>query len=188
MTIEEVAFEAATLAGDNTNLNMQVVARWALEAIRKIGIYTVFDHKTTKVEVKNYTAEMPIDFYKLIDLGDNCQYVEHGHNLNAPVPTVVINNCVLRANFSSGNLTITYISIPVDENNRPLIDEDYYEPVKMYLISKFLELRLMARPELLQMKTYYDNEFNKAAGELRGERNTPTLADWRRIIRERQNF
>lgn len=185
MTIEEVAFEAATISGDTTNMNMQVVSRWIMDAIRKIGLFQVVDYKTTTVEVENYGADMPIDFYRLIDLGDSYQYVEHGQNLNSPVPTVAINNCKMRTNFSKGSLTVTYMAIPTDENNRPLIDEDYYEPVKCFLVSKFLELRLMARPELLNMKAYYDNEFNKAAGEIRGEKQMPTLADLRRIIRER---
>lgn len=185
LTIDEVAFEAATISGDATNMNMQVVSRWVMEAIRKIGLYQVVDYKTTTVEVENYGADMPIDFYKLIDLGNSCQYVEHGLNMNSPVPTVAINNCKLRSNFSKGSLTITYMAIPVDENNRPVIDEDYYEPVKLYLISKFLELRLMARPELLNMKAYYDNEFNKSAGEIRGDKQMPSGADMRRIIRER---
>ena len=62
LTIDEVAFEAATISGDATNMNMQVVSRWVMEAIRKIGLYQVVDYKTTTVEVENYSADMPIDF------------------------------------------------------------------------------------------------------------------------------
>ena len=44
LTIDEVAFEAATISGDATNMNMQVVSRWVMEAIRKIGLYQVVDY------------------------------------------------------------------------------------------------------------------------------------------------
>jgi len=184
-TLDEVAMEAAEIAGDNLTVNMQVCSRWAMEAIRKVGILHSFDKKTGVVEVKNYRADMPIDFYKLIDVGHGYQYIEHGYNLNQPVPTVAVHNCIMKTNFSTGNVTITYFAVPMDFENKILIEEDFYEAVLYFLIVKFLELRLISRPELLTLKDYFDNLFKNAAGETRGERQMPSLADLRRIVRER---
>lgn len=173
------------LAGENTQINLQVVARWALDATRGIGVYPVLDMLQTTIEVQNFSADLPNNFYRLIDVGSSSMQIEHGHNLNSTQPTIAIHNCKLRSNFRSGKIEMAYYAIPVDEDNLPLIDEDYYEAIKNYLVARFLELKMIARPELVQMFQFYMEQYRLFAGMARAEKMMPTSADTRRIIRQK---
>lgn len=132
--------------------NWAVWIEWIGEAIELIGCFNAFQILEEEIQVKNYRASLPCNFYELIDLsfcGTPLQYLtgsfDYSHSdrgfSNSFVAGYTMNAGYLNFNFKEGKVQMAYKGIPVDEDGFPMIPDhaSVREACYRYIIWKMNE-------------------------------------------------
>lgn len=164
------------------------------------------------IEVENYRAKLPTNFIRL--LGDPYKLVMDGDSLNVKgiismfhktnfddvypdgdFSTKDIYNYRLRhsyieTNFRSGYIQLNYLSVPMDENNYPLIPDDnkIIEAVQWYVIEKLDYIKW--RSGKLSDKVYQDTVIRKGIAIKRAKSHVqiPSLGEMNEWVFEKTGY
>lgn len=139
--------------GINEEIPEGDIIEWFNEALLFIGAFSQFQSKTYILNVVDHKAHLPGGFYKLqsIAYGNNPLYWSGNSLLNNWCcedctisictdcdNTFYIDNYCLYTSVSEGDVCITYLSLPVDEEGYPAIPDDVYyiEACKAYVVKQ----------------------------------------------------
>lgn len=128
------------------DLTLDKVVRHTADFIQLVGMPEVFETKETTLEVNKYKAELPCDFFELIQVKytDNCRTnylkksVSSFKDKCENSYTYRIEGGVLWTSIESGNIDISYRAIKLDDNGFPMLPNDIYfiKALELY-IKKF---------------------------------------------------
>lgn len=118
----------------------QNFVEWIISGLKHIGVHYQFEEKQEMLEVENFQAALPCDFYKLIRLYKEGNVILHNNsrligekesdienNKNTDVDYRLQNNRILFS-FKTGKVKIQYTAIPVDDRGLPLCpDSESYD-------------------------------------------------------------
>lgn len=130
---------------------------WIYHALRSIGAYSQFDSKCTVLEVNDYRATLPVDFYRV----DAAKFT---------YPHKVTHNSI-EVDFRRGSLEIHYLYLPIDNRGYPFVpeDTDYIDALFWYVAS-----RMAMRDELPNKKLTFefcDAKWQRLSLSARGSAN-----------------
>ncbi|QOR59403.1 tail tubular protein [uncultured phage cr116_1] len=132
------------------DLTLERVVNYTVDFIRKVGMPKVYIEKTANLEIKEYRALLPCDFYKMIqvrvfkegysqvfrsstdsfhlskDKGDS-------HDL-----TYKLQGQAIYTSMKNGTIEIVYQAIPVDCDGYPMIldNSSFREALELYITKK----------------------------------------------------
>lgn len=125
---------------------------WIAEALLHVGAYAQFQEKYIELEVDNFGAELPCDFYNLIKINNSysSNYINKGL-INEECSTsdykmtsngYNINFNKITTGYRYGSIGLTYMAFPVDQDGAPLIpDNQSYKDLCFWKIVYQLAIR-----------------------------------------------
>lgn len=130
------------------DLSFERAVNYAVHFIRLVGCPQIFIEKTETLEVKNYRAVLPCDFYKIIQVrackGDTVEYLRYSSDnfhmspdkhVNLPDVTYKLQNNIIYVSFKEGTIEISYRAIHTDEEGYPLIPDNsaFIRALELYI-------------------------------------------------------
>lgn len=163
---------------------------WIAEGLNHIGAYYQFTEKEIELEVENFKAYLPCDFYKQIRLlnKDTNYYLNRNENLQGSTDKVIdrnrfsisdynVTHNTITVSFQSGTLLMQYLAMPLDEDQLPMIPDDVsYREALFWRVVYHLCLRgyEFKNPQLRDIN-FTKNMWNKYCIQARAEANMPDL-------------
>lgn len=167
---------------------------WMAEALKHIGAYPQFLAKEIVLNVENYRAELPCDFYKLIrfysDINNTRGNLNYSFMDNADLDEnrvttkdYYINNNTITYSEREGQVKIHYLAFPVDEEGYPLVpDNQSFFDALFWKVAYQLCIRGYGfKNKYLSDLEYVRRKWNFYCKQARGEANAPDLERLERI-------
>lgn len=169
----------------------QDYVEWIAEGLKHIGAFPQFVEKETELEITNYRADLPCDFYKPIRVYyqesqmayNNHRLIEGADPVDYNYADYKFNNNTLTFGIKEGKSTLTYIAFPVDEENFPLVpDNQSYLDALFWKIVYQLSLRgYNFKQPYLRNPDYTRRKWNYYCLQSRGDAYMPNLQMQERI-------
>ena len=120
-------------------VTLDALVDYTIDFMRLVGVPRMFQEQTVELCVRKYRAELPCDFYKMIQVrdpksrlcyryaGDSFFTSEHKPVIGryGTGLTYRVQNNILTASIEEGKIEVAYLSIPVDkEDGFPLIPDN----------------------------------------------------------------
>lgn len=182
----------------NTELNEISIISWCGEALLLIGAYSQFTEEIKCVDVCNHEAELPCDFYKLIDISHNkramhwatktlaAQYGCDGCKISncCTENEFYITNFTLRTSFKEGSVCLNYLAVPTDEEGYPLIPDDVYFDKALKSYCTYMLDRIEFRKAKIPEVAYRDSEkdWYFYVSSAKGSANMPNAAQMENLL------
>lgn len=163
---------------------------WIAEALCFIGAYQQYIPKTTTLTITNKRVALPCDFYKIqqiiygtipliqatgsFDVTTDCSDCDDFKTKSDYVYTM--NNSYIYTNFD-GEICISYLAIPTDEDGFPLIPDSpvYDEAIFRYIVTKLYYPDLLSGKIAPNLYDKLENDWNYKCMAARGDANMPSL-------------
>lgn len=176
------------------------MVEWAAEALLFIGAFPQFKPKDEIIDIEGYKGSLPCDYYKTVqvmygtipltmatgsfDFTDDC---DDCHNLKTRHTFVYsINDSYIFTNFKNGQLCLSYLAFPVDEDGFPLIPDNvsYREAVYHYIVKKLFYPDYISGK--LNPNIYQDMEaeWDAHCMQARGKANMPDVDKMQSIMNQ----
>ena len=127
---------------------MERVIKYAADFMQIVGVPKMFDNKTATLEVTKYKAELPCDFYSILGVRTSKNHIAfrattdiyHLSEDKDPADyyrdlTYKIQGNYIFTSIEEGEIEISYLSIPVDEEGLPMIPDNvkYINALELYI-------------------------------------------------------
>lgn len=124
--------------------NLEEIKEWVYDAIRKLDDKQSTIKAEVDLEIIDSRVKIPADvetIQQVILTEEDTRLQEILYDRQLDSSTYIINAGYIYVDFETGLITLQYYTIPVDENNRPLIpDNNYYisgiEAFVLFMIGK----------------------------------------------------
>ena len=133
------------------DLSLERAVNYAVQFIQKVGMPQQFIEKTEVLTIDNYRAQLPCDFYEIIQVraidDKNGEYsmliysTDSFHMSQYQTDDTLTyklqNNCIFTS-IKEGNIEIAYRAIPIDNDGFPLIPDNtfFIEALELYIKKK----------------------------------------------------
>lgn len=132
------------------NLTLERVVNYTVDFIRKVGMPKLYIEKTAKLEIKDYRALLPCDFYKVIQV----RVCNNGYNQTFRSSTdsfhfsedkgysydliYKLQGQVIYTSIKEGTIELSYQAIPVDSDGYPMVADNssFREALELYITKK----------------------------------------------------
>lgn len=164
---------------------------WAAEALEQIGAYLQYTHKTVTLQVEGFRVGLPCDFHKIVAIehgnrhlrylsGDYDTYYHQNDSKNLRTSEVsglgyTVNSAFINTNFEKGQIILSYLAIPVDSDEMPLIPDNvsYREAIFWYIVMKmFLGGHTHPTPQIFNY-IMAEQRWHHYCSQARGKANMP---------------
>lgn len=125
------------------NVTLENALRHSLKFMRIMGNPVIFEDKQAMLEIKDYRAALPCDFYELKGVrvkDSSCKYVSltpstSTFNDNCKSLTYKLQGSVIMTSVKEGEIEIAYRAIKVDSEGYPMIpdDEQFIRALELYI-------------------------------------------------------
>lgn len=156
----------------------------------------MFEKKTAVIDVIDYKALLPCDFYSIIGVKCNCENAI-GHLVSTDVydvkanfkghPTYKIQGRVLVSSIEDAELEVAYTAIKQDENGWPMVvdDEAFKRTLVLYITQKQMFNNTLSNPSNATMGAYNlaKAAYVEAANVMRSHLSKPNAEEFENIAR-----
>lgn len=169
------------------DLTLDKVVRHTADFIQLVGMPEILENKETTLRVNKYKAELPCDFFELIQMKtkDNCvehyfkkstsSFKENCNNLY----TYRIEGGKIWTSIESGDIDIAYRAIVLDDDGFPMLSNDIYfiKALESY-IKKFYFKILFEMGDINRFQyNEIDNDYNVAIAQCVNHLGMPSPED-----------
>lgn len=178
------------------DVTMERVIKYAADFMQIVGVPKMFDNKTAKLEVTKYKAELPCDFYSILGVRMSDSHIAfrattdiyHMSDDKEPADNYRDLTYKLQGNYiftsiEDGEIEISYLSIPVDEEGLPMIPDNvkYINALELY-IKKRLFTILFDQQKLHQsILQNVQQEYAFAVGQAQNDLIKPSIDEMESI-------
>ena len=119
------------------DLSFETVVDYTVDFMRIVGVPNMFLEKTVVIEVNNYRAMLPCDYYKVIQIrkpggptfrhsSDSFHMSEYKDFNNRPISdlTYKIQGNIIYTSIENGEIEMSYKAIAVDDEGYPLLPDN----------------------------------------------------------------
>lgn len=183
------------------DMTLETVVDYSVDFMRIMGNPTIFENKVIKLNIEEYRAELPEDFYKMIQMRNNegksfryttdsFHFSEDRKNDNRDL-TYKIQGNILFTSIKEGEVELSYTAISVDECGFPMIPDNssFTRALELYIKKQWFTILFdtgKISPQVLQQTL---QDYAWAAGDCYTEFNRMTLDEaesfynsWRTMI------
>ena len=178
------------------DVTMERVIKYAADFMQIVGVPKMFDNKTAKLEVTKYKAELPCDFYSILGVRMSDSHIAfrattdiyHLSDDKEPADNYRDLTYKLQGNYiftsiEEGEIEISYLSIPVDDEGLPMIPDNvkYINALELY-IKKRLFTILFDQQKLHQsVLQNVQQEYAWAVGQAQNDLIKPSIDEMESI-------
>lgn len=179
------------------DLSFERAIAYAVEFIKIVGMPTAFEHKTITIPVENYAGyRLDKDDKKLPSIPEDCYQIlaikkKGGEEVilntstsafgssksNSASPSYVIRGNVIQTSFEEGELEISYLALPTDEEGYPTIPEiaSYIRALELYIKKKWFTILFDLGKLNVSIYNNIKQEYAFAVGQAQSELIKPSL-------------
>lgn len=186
------------------DITLETAVDYAVDFMRIMGVPDMFMEKTEHIEIENYRAMLPCDFYKMIqvrtDKGAMFRHTSDSFHMSECKDdcsdrfmdlTYKIQGNIIYTSLKEGNIEIAYMAIAVDSEGYPLLPDNssFTRALELYIKKQWFTILFdlgKIAPAVLQN---VQQEYAWAAGDCQTEFNRLTLDkaesfynSWRTLI------
>lgn len=128
------------------------MVEWAAEALEQIGAFPQYINKVKDIEINAFRAAIPCDLHKVVGImykGETLRHLSGAYDVadggdkntnhrTISHPGYTMNDAWFNFNFKQGEIKISYIGIPTDEDGFPQVPDNisYKEAIEKYIVMK----------------------------------------------------
>lgn len=178
------------------DVTQERVIKYAADFMQRVGVPKIFDNKTATLEVTKYKAQLPCDFYSILGvrmsdshvafrattdiyhLSENKECSDNYRDL-----TYKIQGNYIFTSIEEGNIEISYMAIPVDEEGLPMIPDNvkYIEALELYIKKKLFTILFDQQKLHQSILQNVQQEYAFAVGQAQNDLIMPTLDEMEAI-------
>lgn len=169
------------------DIPFETVVDCAVDFIRIVGTPPSFVNKVEVLKVERYRAELPCDFYEMIQVRDAksgwaFRYTSDSFHLSGQKPqlsdlTYKIQNNVIFTSIERGDIEISYMALPVDDEGYPLIPDNssYTRALEAYIKRYWFTIQFDLGKINAQVMNKADQDYAWAVGQAQTDLIRPTI-------------
>ena len=179
------------------DLSFERAIAYAVEFIKIVGMPTAFENKTIVIPVEDYTGyrlaqdgsrlpSIPEDCYQILAIKkkggeevilNTSTSVFGSSKSNSASPSYVIRGNVIQTSFEEGELEISYLALPIDEEGYPTIPEiaSYIRALELYIKKKWFTILFDLGKLNVSIYNNVKQEYAFAVGQAQTELIKPSL-------------
>ena len=176
------------------DLTIEQAIQYTIDFISIFGLPKMYMQKEITISIEEYRGILPCDLVSIIQVKDNktnkcIPATSSTFNINSNIDntytTFKIQNNVIYTSFKSGELSVLYNSIPVDEDGYPLLLDNsvFLKALELYIKKEAFTVLF----DLGQIHAnVYENvlrQYGGLAGQLKAELTMPSLSEMESITR-----
>lgn len=136
------------------DMTLETAVDYTIDFMRLIGTPTIFEEKTKVIEVHNYRAQLPCDYYQMIQIRKEGEenysfryssdsFHMSNNKVNYPDYTYKIQGDVIFFSIKEGKVEITYEAIAVDSEGYPLIPDNssFTRALELYIKKQWFTIQ-----------------------------------------------
>ena len=164
------------------DVNIEQAVQYTVDFIGIFGLPPFYTVKTETLPIDNYRVLLPDDLVSIDSISHNGSY------LNVVSPGIEdygykTQGRVLYTSFKSGEITVIYKSIPIDNNGFPYLIDN---PVVLKALEAYIKKEVFTilfdmgkiQPQILQ---HAEQQYAWLAGQLQSEFSTPSVAEMEKL-------
>lgn len=174
------------------DLSLERAVDHAIHFMRIVGSPKIFIEKVSSIQINNYKGLLPCDFYKIIQVRAHCSNntLSHatdsfhmGNHKNSIEPTYKIQGNIIHTSVEKGELEVSYLALPIDEDNYPLLPDDSYfiRALELYIKKQWFTILYdlgKITPQVLQNT---QQEYAWAVGQCQSNMIKPSIDEMQAI-------
>lgn len=167
------------------DLPFERAVNYAVEFIKIVGMPTAFESKIQTIDIEDYEGEIPDDCYQVVSLRKeglpislNTSTSVFDFKKDSATPIYVIRGNVIHTSFEKGKLEMSYLSMPVDEEDGfPTIPEiaSYIRALELYIKKKWFTILFDLGKINVSIFNNIKQEYAFAVGQAQTELVRPSL-------------
>lgn len=165
------------------DLSLETAVDYTVDFMRIVGMPRMFTEKVTTIQVKDYRALLPCDYYQTIQVrvpnGAVLRYSTDSFHMGGKSGflTYKIQGNIIYTSLESGELEISYLSISTDEDGYPLLPDNssFTRALELYIKKQWFTILFdlgKINPAVLQN---VQQEYAWAVGDCQTEFNRLSL-------------
>lgn len=164
------------------DVNIEQAVQYVIDFIGIFGLPNFYEVKCVKLPIDNYRALLPDDLVSIDSVSNN------GNYLNIVSPGISdygykTQGRVLYTSFKSGEIDLTYKSIPVDDHGFPYLIDN---PVFLKALEAYIKKEVFTilfdmgkiQPQVLQ---HAEQQYAWLAGQLQAEFSIPSVTEMEKL-------
>lgn len=178
------------------DVTQERVIKYTADFMQRVGVPKIFDNKTATLEVTKYKAQLPCDFYSILGVRMSDSHVAFrattdiyhlSENKECPDNyrdlTYKIQGNYIFTSIEEGNIEISYMAIPVDEEGLPMIPDNvkYIEALELYIKKKLFTILFDQQKLHQSILQNVQQEYAFAVGQAQNDLIMPTLDEMEAI-------
>lgn len=190
------------------DINLEAVVDYAVDFMRVVGVPKTFLDKTEVLDIKEYRAELPCDFYKIIQIRpyDDVQGPDYHHAYRYTTDSFHMSasksdwtdityklqgNCLFFSTPENGKVEVAYKALPVDKDGYPLIPDDsfYSRALEAYIKKEYYGMLFDQGKLTVAVMSRADQQYAWYVGQAQSELIMPSIdemesitAMWNRFV------
>lgn len=186
------------------DLNLETVVDYSIDFMRIVGSPTIFEEKTEQIEVINYRAALPCDYYQMIQLrpifnngaGKAFRYSSDSFHMSEIQSTnsdytYKIQGNIIYTSVKEGVIEIAYQAISIDPEGYPLIPDNssFTRALEAYIKKQHFTILFDMSKINNQVLQQAMQDYSWAVGDCQSEFNRLTIDkaesfynSWRTLI------
>lgn len=188
------------------DLTLEQVIQYTIDFISIFGLPKMYMQKETSIKIEDYRGVLPNDLVSIIQVRDNkdnkCIFTNSAtfipnKNIDNTYTTFKVQNNIIYTSFKSGELSILYNAIPVDEDGYPLLIDNsvFLKALELYI--KKEAFTILFDTGNIHQNVYLNTlqQYGALAGQLKAEFTIPSLSEmeslkrmWNSLIVDKNRF
>ena len=175
------------------DLSYERAINYVVEFIRIVGMPAAFEETKGTLPVENYTASIPADCYQILaiekegkTLSLNASPSAYGYDTNKDyTQQYTIRGDQIHTAFEEGELLISYLSLPTDEDGFPTIPDiaSYIRALELYIKKKWFTVLFDLGKINASIYNNIKQEYAFAVGQAQNELVAPTPEEMEAITK-----
>lgn len=175
-----------------SDINFETVVDYAVEFIKIVGTPPSFLDKTELLEVKDYRAELPCDFYEVIQVRTahpegnahehTFRHTSDSFHMSPKKPkwsdlTYKIQGTCIITSIEKGMIEIAYKAMPVDDEGYPLIPDNssFSRALELYIKLQWFTIQFDLGKISAQVLSNTQQQYAWAVGQAQTDLIRPSL-------------
>lgn len=183
------------------DLSLERAVNYAVRFIQIVGMPSIFNEKTEKIEIENYRGKLPCDFYEMIQVravGENCHGTHHqvfrystdSFHMSPDKTrdndlTYKLQGTCIFTSMKEGTIEIAYRSFNTDDEGFPLIPENgsFENALELFIKKKHFAIQFELGKISQQVLQHVEQEYAWAVGQAQSDLVRPSLDEMEAIRR-----
>lgn len=177
------------------DLSLETAVDYAVDFMRIVGMPGIFEDKEATIEINNYRAKLPNDFYQINSVLYNGTRLRSSSDISfvssKAGDTYKIQGGLIFSSVENGELTINYQAISTDEEGYPTIPDNssFMRGLEMYIKKQWFTVLFESGKIQYAVLENIQREYAWAVGDCQSEFNRLSLDEaesfynsWRTLI------